>query len=465
MNSRGGWLPVAWISVGFLGGLLATQQLIGQPPAVPDPVPALPGREWQSLARIVKHVQPAVVLIEGQGRTRKPAGQDTEPGFGSGVIIDPNGVILTNHHVVVDFDTLDVTLYDGRKFTTRDIRRDPATDIALLTIEANNLPTVEFGNSDEMEVGDRVLAFGAPFGLTHSVTSGIISAKNRKDLKLNPVEDFLQTDAAVNAGNSGGPLVNMAGKVIGLTSAIKTRTGGFQGVGLAVSSNLAQKTAEQLQKKGPAQRPFVGITIRDLDDAAARAAGYRGNSGVVVTKVIEESPAAKAGVLPGDVITKINDRSIADAADAARMITSLPVGEIAEVFLWRGGKYYVGKVKVEQEQKVLRPLIDPQPASAAPPVSSADVGLAMTDFTEAMAKQRNLPPGTTGATISGVARNSLAEKAGLVRGWVVLKVDKTPVTSALAFDQALRQADPAKGAVLHVLKPNGEVEFVLLRLK
>ncbi|MCS6865267.1 MAG: trypsin-like peptidase domain-containing protein [Gemmataceae bacterium] len=465
MNTIGGWLPVVWISCGFLGGLVASQQLIGQPPAAPAPVPVLPGREWQSLAPIVKQIQPAVVLIEGQGRVRKPAGQDTEPGFGSGVIIDPNGVILTNHHVVVDFDTIEVTLHDGRKFTTRDIRRDPSTDIALLTIAANNLPVAEFANSDEMEVGDRVLAFGAPFGLTHSVTSGIVSAKNRKDLKLNAVEDFLQTDAAVNAGNSGGPLVNMAGKVVGLTSAIKTRTGGFQGVGLAVSSNLAKRTAEQLLKKGPAKRPFLGITIRDLDEAAARTAGYRGTTGIVVTHVIDASPAAKAGVQPGDVVTKINDRAIADAAEAARIIAALPVGEVAEVYLWRGGKYYVGKVKVEEERQAFRPIIEPLPPAPAPPVTSADVGLAMTDFTEEMAQQRRLPPGTTGATISGVARNSLAEKAGLVRGWVVLKVDKTPVTSALSFEQALRQADPAKGAILHVLKPQGEIEFVLLRLK
>ena len=214
-----------------------------------------------------------MVCIEGKGKA-KPNLDDLDPGFGSGFIVDPSGVVVTNNHVVRDTNVVEVTLHDGRKFTSKDIRRDPKTDIAVIRLESKEpLPSVEFGDSDAMAVGDRVLAVGAPFGLTGSVTQGIVSGKSR-NLNLNPFEDFLQTDAAVNPGNSGGPLVNMEGKVIGLTAAIKTRSGGFQGVGLAVSSKLAKSVAQDLIKNGFVRRAYLGVNVVDLDDAtAARAPG------------------------------------------------------------------------------------------------------------------------------------------------------------------------------------------------
>ena len=219
----------------------------------------MPGRDWQSFSAVAKRVLPGVVCIESKLRP-KNAGEDNDPGFGSGVLISPTGVILTNNHVVADLDEVEVTLHDGRKFTTTDIRRDPRSDVALVKLDVKEaLPFLEFGDSDAMEVGDRVLAIGAPFGLLGSVSSGIVSAKSRNNLKLNLFEDFIQTDAAMNPGNSGGPLVNMDGKVIGLTAAIKTRTGGFQGVGLAVSSNLAKKVGDDLLKNGGVKRAYIGI--------------------------------------------------------------------------------------------------------------------------------------------------------------------------------------------------------------
>ncbi len=473
MNARRWPLALTCLGLGVIGGIVGSQQLVGQPVAPPpNPAAALPGREWQSYAPVVKRVQPGVVCIEGKGRAKRAAGEDTDPGFGSGVLIDSSGFILTNNHVVADLDTVEVTLHDGRKFLTADIRRDPRSDIALVKIDAKELPFLEFGDSDAMEVGDRVLAFGSPFGLTGSVTSGIVSAKSRNNLKLNAFEDFIQTDAAMNSGNSGGPLVNMDGKVIGLTAAIKTRTGGFQGVGLAVSSNLAKKVAAELIKNGTVKRSFFGVAARDLDEATAKKAGVRGNAGAVVTKVGEDSPAAKAGVLPGDVITKINDIPVKDAHDLLRTTATLPAGQVAEVLLWRDGKFYKGKVTIEEERGAARPNPDPDPNPAVPVpkpqpggVTSEAVGLAVTDLTPEMAKQLKLPNDTKGAVISGIARNGLAEKAGLARGMVVLKVDKTAVVSALSFEQALRQADAEKGALLHVLRPNGDVDFVLLRLK
>lgn len=468
--SHGRWpLAVTCLGLGLFGGIAATQRLVGQPAdpppavAVPPAAAPLPGREWQSYSAVVKRVLPGVVCIEGKGRAKRPAGEDTDPGFGSGVLIDAGGVILTNNHVVADLESVEVTLHDGRKFTSADIRRDPKTDLALVKLDAKEpLPFLDFGDSDAMDVGDRVLAVGAPFGLTGSVTSGIVSAKSRNNLKLNTFEDFIQTDAAMNPGNSGGPLVNMDGKVIGLTSAIKTRTGGFQGVGLAVSSNMAKKIAADLLKNGVVKRSFFGVAVRDLDDETAKRSGAKPGAGVVVTKVGDESPAARAGIVAGDVITKVNGEVVKDARDMIRITTTLPVGETVDVLLWREGKFYVGKVKVEEERQALKP--EPVGPKAGG-VSAEAAGLAVTDLTEEMIALRKLPKELKAVVISGVAKNSLAEKAGLVRGQIVLRVDKTPATSALAFDQALRAASTDKGAVLHVMKANGDVDFMVLKLK
>jgi serine protease Do len=430
----------------------------------------MPGREWQTFAPVAKRVLPGVVCIEGKGRAKHTAGEDTEPGFGSGVLIDPTGIILTNNHVVADLDAVEVTLTDGRKFTTTDIRRDPKSDVALVKLDVKEaLPFLEFGDSDAMEVGDRVLAVGAPFGLTGSVTSGIVSAKSRNNLKLNVFEDFIQTDAAMNPGNSGGALVNMDGKVIGLTAAIKTRTGGFQGVGLAVSSNLAKKVGDDLLKNGGVKRSYFGVAARDLDDDTARRAGVKNGLGAVVTKVGDDSPAAKAGVLAGDVITKINGQAVRDAHGLMKLVATLPVGQVADVLLWRAGKFYIGKVKVEESLPALRPVVEPAPGAVPVPlpggVTSEAVGLVVTDLTAETVKQLKLSPELKGAVISGVVRNGLADKSGLARGLVVLKVDKTAVTSAQTFEQALQKADTEKGAVLHVMRANGDVDFVVLRLK
>ncbi|MCI0705678.1 MAG: trypsin-like peptidase domain-containing protein [Planctomycetia bacterium] len=462
MNARRWPLGLACLGLGVIGGMIATQQLAGQPAVAPPPNPALPGREWQSVAPVVKRVLPGVVCIEAKGRAKRPAGEDTDPGFGSGVLIDPSGVILTNNHVVQKLSAVDITLSDGRKFTTTDIRRDPKTDLALIKIESKDpLPFLEFGDSDAMEVGDRVLAVGAPFGLTGSVTSGIVSAKSRNNLRLNQFEDFIQTDAAMNPGNSGGPLVSMDGKVIGLTAAIKTRTGGFQGVGLAVSSNLAKKIADDLLKNGVVRRPYFGVNVRDIDEELAKKLGVKPNHGVVVTKVLAGSPCEKAGVVVGDLITTINGQEVKDSRDAQKAISALPFNQVVDVLLIRDDKLYIGKVKIEEQPKEPVEVPAPQPGG----VDAKTVGVAVVDLTPEMAKKLGLPEGTQGAVIVEVTRNGLAARSGLANGQIVLKVDKTPVTSAFTFNQALQQASPETGALLHVLKPTGDVDFVVLKLK
>lgn len=446
---------VAWIGLGLVMGA-ALAPLTGQPGAPNRPDVPLPPRDWQSVAATAKRVLPAVVCIEGKQKAKR----DDDPGFGSGVLVSADGAILTNNHVVRDLREVEVTLHDGRKFASADVRRDPKTDLALVKIDAPGpLPFLEFGDSDAMDVGDRVLAVGAPFGLTGSVSAGIVSAKSRNNLKLNQFEDFVQTDAAMNPGNSGGPLVSMDGKVIGLTAAIKTRTGGFQGVGLAVSSNLAKRVADELGKNGVVRRAVLGIAARDLDAATLKKLGGKPEAGAVVTRVEDGSPAERAGVVAGDVVTKVNGKPVKDARELQAAITALEIGKVADVLLWRDGKLYIGKVTAEEERVALKP--EPKPGD----VGSEAVGLALTDFTEELALQRKLPKELRGALVSGVTRGGLAERSGLLRGNVILKVDGTAVNSALACERALRAADPGAGAVLHVLKANGDVEFVLLKLK
>ncbi len=256
-------------------------------------------KDLVSYRDVVKQVLPAVVSIEVKPRVSSnthpafgsvPFGSlpEESPGraLGSGFVVDASGVIFTNDHVVRDADEVEVRFQDGRTFTSHDIQRDPKSDLAIVRIQVKEpLPFLTLGNSDDMEVGDRVLAIGAPLGLTGSVTSGIISAKAR-DVHMNIYEDFLQTDAAINPGNSGGPLVNLAGEVIGINSAIKSGTGGFQGIGLAISSNLAKNVMEQLLKDGTVHRGYLGVQTQPLESAVSDRLGLAGKSGVVIAKVL-----------------------------------------------------------------------------------------------------------------------------------------------------------------------------------
>lgn len=451
---------LAALGMGLIAGYFTRAELVGQPP---DAQPPMPRENW-SFASVVKRVLPAVVSIEIRvqaGKPDSPVGDD--PGFGSGVLIDPSGVVLTNHHVVLEAAEAEVTLTDGRKFTSRDIRRDPKSDLAIVLIKAPEpLPFLEFGDSDAMEVGDRVLAVGAPFGLTGSVSHGIVSAKSRNNLKLNQFEDFIQTDAAINPGNSGGPLVSLDGKIVGITSAIKTRTGGFTGVGLAVAGNFCKSVASQLLKNGVVRRGQIGVLVRDIDAEVSRKLGVKPHSGAVVTKVQDNGPAAKAGLAVGDVITTINGTAVKDSRDVQRAIAALPLNHVADVAIVREGKSFVAKVHVEE-------LVD-APVAPAPPATVGAVpfqhlGLAVADLTPELCNRLGYPADTKGTVVMVVTRNGLADQAGLRSGQVIVKVDKAAIANAAAFQQAIGAADKDKGALLNILRPSGEIDFAVLRLQ
>lgn len=369
-NASRSILAAGLLCTGVLGGFFINQRFALQAqPVVPPVVAAIP-RELTSYRDIVKTVVPAVVSIEAKVKSKRPnrpsttfrddlseeflpaqqvPKSDVALGFGSGVIVDPKGVILTNYHVVDGADSLEVRLPDGRKFTTTDWHGDRKTDLAIVRVQTiKPLPSLEFGDSDLMEVGDRVLAVGAPFGLAGSVTHGIISAKSR-NLRLNQYEDFLQTDAAINPGNSGGPLISLDGKVIGINSAIKSRSGGFQGVGMAISSNLCKAIMNQLLKDGAVKRGYLGVQIRDMDEELAVKLGVKVASGVLITRVFDQSPAAKGGLKTGDVVHSINNKPVRDGLDLQKVVAGLPLNQPVDMAVTRDGNEVTLKLTVEEQ--------------------------------------------------------------------------------------------------------------------
>jgi serine protease Do len=312
--------------------------------------PLVASKETTSYREVVKATVPAVVSIESRAKAPRP-GRDrsVELGLGSGVIVDPKGVILTNYHVIDGADFVDVHLADGRVFASKDIVGDKKTDLAIVRINSDKpLPFLTLGDSDKMEVGDSVLAVGAPFGLTNSVTHGIISAKSR-NLKMNLYEDFLQTDAAINPGNSGGPLVNLEGKVIGINSAIKSRSGGFQGIGLAVSSNLTRTIMEQLLKDGVVHRGYLGVQIREVDAEVAGKLQVKERVGVMVTKVFPDSPGAKGGLKVGDIVTTVGGKPVHEGSELQKAVLALPLGRPTEVSLIRDGEVKAAIIVIEEQ--------------------------------------------------------------------------------------------------------------------
>jgi serine protease Do len=402
-----------------------------------------------SYSTVVKRVLPAVVCLEAKDKTPRAKLEDIDPGFGSGFIVDPTGIVVTNNHVVRDTTIVEVSLQDGRKFTSKDIRRDPKADLAIIKLETKEpLPFLEFGDSAAMEVGDRVLAVGAPFGLIGSVTSGIVSGKSRNNLNLNLYEDFIQTDAAVNPGNSGGPLINMEGRVIGLTAAIKTRSGGFQGVGLAVSSKLAKAVTEQLVKSGFVRRPYIGVSVVELDEATAAQMKTKVGAGVVVSVVSKPSPGSKANLGVGDLITTVNGQPITTVREMQKAILGLPIGQVADIVVVRKGQLFLTMVTAEEQPDNLGLAPGPGAGSVVAGINFDALGL---------------PKTTQGVVVGGVTGTGLAAQSGVARGMLILQVDKTPVASADAFRRAVEQANREKGAVLHVLRPSGDIDFVILR--
>ncbi|HQR05262.1 MAG TPA: Do family serine endopeptidase [Gemmatales bacterium] len=389
-------------------------------------------------------------------------------GFGSGFIMDPTGLIITNHHVVQGAKQVMVHLQDGRTFESTDIKSDPKSDIAVIRISASStLPHLEFADDSTVEIGDRVLAFGSPFGLTGSVTSGIVSGKGRNP-HLSLYEDYLQTDAAINPGNSGGPLVNLDGKVIGVNAAIKSLSGGSQGVGFAIPCGFAKDIISKLLKNGTVQRGYLGVQIRALEPAVAERLGAENRTGVVISQVMDHSPASKAGMKAGDVITAVAGNSIKEPAELQRQIAALSPHKDVTLKIVRDGTSREITVTLEDQpdMEVLHKdaSTDNQSDRAGEPIES--IGIEISNLTEKLTRRYGYQSEIQdGAVITHVDSSSLAAQAGIVPGVILTKVDNTKVANADQARSALEKASLQRGILLQVQYPHHGVGYVLLKSK
>ncbi|HUO10006.1 MAG TPA: Do family serine endopeptidase [Phycisphaerae bacterium] len=394
------------------------------------------------------------------------SGGEEIQGTGSGVIVSPDGYILTNNHVVEDATDISVRLDDHRTLKAKVIGTDPKTDLAVIKIDADHLTYAKFGDSDEIQVGDWVLAFGSPMGYEQSMTQGIISAKGRQIgiiASHNPAlqdltyEDFLQTDAAINPGNSGGPLVNLKGEVIGINSAIASTTGAYSGIGFSIPSNEARYIMDSLIKHGKVVRGFLQVQIEDInnptkDDQALadsiKRSGFSGN-GVLVNGVGPDGPAAKGGVQAGDVIVALNGKPVESVGQLRNQIARTAPGTEIALTIYRDGKNLDLKFPVGTQPATIAAADQGGNSVIQAPAESKDLGLSVVPVDDTIARKYHVPAGK-GVAISEIDPNGLAAQCGLNAGDVITRVDRTPVNSPDAFSAAISKANLNDGVRLHV---------------
>ncbi|MBC7476196.1 MAG: DegQ family serine endoprotease [Candidatus Sericytochromatia bacterium] len=426
---------------------------------------------------VAKNVTPSIVTINStknikqvsmQQRFFDSQGDEYNQGYpqqmqkqqslGSGVIVDKLGIILTNNHVVEGADEISVTLQDKRKFKAKVLGTDPKTDLAVIKIEkADNLPVAKLGDSNKVSVGEWVLAIGNPLGLSSSVTSGIISAKGRDHVGIVDFENFLQTDAAINPGNSGGALVNLQGEVIGINTAIASKTGGYMGIGFAIPSTMAQKIMSELISKGKITRGFLGIQIQDINDSFARSLKLPNDTkGIIVGKIEHGSPAEKAGLKPYDIISELNDTAVEDVSAFRNAIASEEPGKKVNLAIIRDGKKMNISVGLgELEKKIAKAQIKPK-------LNSTDkLGFQVEPLTPEMLSQLNINQDVAGVIVSNVKNDSTASEAGLERGDIIQEANRNSINSEEDFNHATNNLNSGDSVLLKVIRQNSPILLAL----
>jgi len=386
-------------------------------------------------------------------------------GLGSGVIVDAaNGYVLTNYHVVGDADDVQVVLSDEREFDTEWVRADPDSDLAVVKIKADRLVEAPLGDSDSAQVGDWVLAIGAPQGLPQTVTAGIISAKGRSRRALRTYQDYIQTDAAINRGNSGGPLVNMKGEVIGINNMIITSSAysGNEGIGFAVPSNMAKGIVAQLIDKGEVIRGWLGVGIQDLSPEAVEDFQLPDTNGVLVASVIPDTPAEKAGIKIEDVIVSVNGKKTPTANELRNLVASIKPGTKIPVVLYRDGKKKTIAVKLEARPAELSAAWEGE--GPAEKRSVGALGLSVRTMTDDLAEKYGYEDPTEGAIIVNVDPDSEAAENGLSEGMCVTHVQGKRIESAEEFEEVLETVAPSPRVRLRVTDPSGGARLVFLKV-
>jgi serine protease Do len=392
--------------------------------------------------------------IPDDGSNRRPERQAPEEGIGSGVIVSADGYILTNNHVVKSAKTIKVTLQDGRELVAKVIGTDPQSDLAVIKVEATGLPAITFADSDKIEVGDRVLAFGNPFGLSETVTSGMVSGLGRATLGLD-YEDFIQTDAAINPGNSGGALVDVEGRLVGVNTAIYSRSGGFQGIGFAIPSNLAHNVMEQLADHGKVRRGYLGVKVQDLTADLAGEFNSESHGGALVAEVEPDGPAARAGFKSGDVIVKFDGKDVADARHLKLVVANVAPGEKVPAEVLRDGHSRTVTVAVADQPRDGRLAQDNPSADQGSGHDTGTLnGVAVADLDSQARREFDVPAPVHGALITNVDPETPAAAAGLQPGDVIQEINRKPVESA---DDAIKLTEhPAsKKTLLRIWNQNG----------
>ena len=370
-----------------------------------------------------------------------------EQNLGSGLVVSESGYIITNNHVVSGAEKINVTLFDKRVFKGKVVGSDPKADIAVVKIDAEDLPTISWGDSDSLQVGEVVLAIGNPFGLNHTVTMGIISAVGRADVGIADYEDFIQTDAAINPGNSGGPLVDSKGNLIGINTAIFSKSGGYQGIGFAVPGNMARLVMEQLIKNGRVIRGWLGVTVQELTPELAERFGKEGTEGALVGEVLNESPAFKSGIKRGDIIIEFGSKRVSGPSALKNMAATSSPGMKVPVKLLRTGKSLRKIVTVgELPSELVRPV------SERAETTHGDVysGLNVIPLTGDITRQLNLKGNVRGVVVAGVQEGSPAHNAGLKRGDVIIEIDGKMVKELEDFHDIVSQTRPDDTVLMYV---------------
>jgi serine protease Do len=416
-----------------------------RPRVIPAALPVPSG----SFAQVAETVAPAVVNINTvtRGRTGRtpieeffgeeffrrffgevPEREQSQRSLGSGVLVDPSGIVLTNAHVVERATEIEAVTADGKKHRAKLVGVDRRTDLAVLRLQGGGpYPAATLGDSDRVKVGDWVLAIGSPFGLQQTVTAGIISAKGR-NIEQGPFDDFLQTDAAINPGNSGGPLVNMSGEVVGINSAILSRTGQYAGIGFAIPSNMAKRIYTELVAKGKVTRGWLGVSIQPLTPELAKGFGLKEPKGVLISDVVQDSPADKAGIAAGDIIVEFDRKRVETPQDLQKAVGLTAPGKSVPIKVWRDKGEKALEIRIGET---------PDDTAALKPKGKSLLGLEVRPITPDIARQLNLR-GTDGVVVVSVEEESAAAEAGLQRGDVIREVNRQRVRSLQDFERATK---------------------------
>lgn len=374
---------------------------------------------------------------------------------GSGFIVTSDGNILTNNHVIKDANKITVITHDGKEYDAKLIGADPKTDLAIIKIDAKNLPFLTFGNSDKLEIGEWVIAIGNPFALQASLTVGVVSAKNRQNLRITDYEDFLQTDAAINPGNSGGPLLNIKGEVIGVNTAIVSQSGGYMGIGFAIPSNMAKRVRDQLIDSGSVKRGYLGVFLQEIDKEMSEALGLEKSEGVLISDVTKDSPAEKAGLKQGDIIVEYNGTPVKTLSSFRNDISLLEPGVTLSLKILREGKKESFKIQLGS-----------YPDEAQITQQSNQLGIEVSeikDISPDVLSRWGYAPNTEGVIISNIKRGSNADKAGIKPGMLLMQVNQKKIKSVKDFQESLKGIDKKSHLIL-LIRYQNITRFISIKL-